>query len=395
MTDLLSKFDICSQIYDNLKTKIKLFHVFNTYSNGRNILFITTEDKVYSYGDNKYGVCGFAHSNAVMVPTEVIELSGKKVKRFHHGKTFVFAMTNEDQIYSWGDNSNGQLARGYGLDGDTYLKPDIIAFHLNVKLAQITCGRDHVLALTTDGRVFGWGGNNYGQVSSLLPSPVNWLNISCLSFPTIQTIYGVYNQSFAITSKGEVYCWGHNYEHMLPVGAEKEAIVAPTLLVTLSNIVSITCSCANTYFLDKNGHLFFCGRHQVNGQIVYQTSPGKVDVGHEIVSLMSNITMHYRDIECCLLANTSDGKQVFKLGGTQVIATDHKNFIDFYAQEFQTTPNTIETVISQANKYSANFDLLFKTLEVIGRGNFGEVHKVRDKTSDNIFAVKVIETKGL
>ncbi len=46
MSDILQKFDVFSEVSDELKQKVKLFHVFEDV-NGKNVLFITNEDKVF------------------------------------------------------------------------------------------------------------------------------------------------------------------------------------------------------------------------------------------------------------------------------------------------------------------------------------------------------------
>ena len=73
------------------------------------------------------------------------------------------ALTIDNQLYGWGENAWRQLGsevtNNYKLN-----KPILIQdlSHLNIK--QIECGSGHTLILTSEGMVYAWGANNYGQV---------------------------------------------------------------------------------------------------------------------------------------------------------------------------------------------------------------------------------------
>src|ERR1700733_41604 len=83
-------------------------------------------------------------------------------------------MTDSNRIYGWGFNDCRQLATKPVMD---YLTPIIIKFPKNDTICQISCGYYHSLALTSDGDVYGWGYNTFGQigtgeVSNAIPVPI-------------------------------------------------------------------------------------------------------------------------------------------------------------------------------------------------------------------------------
>ena len=47
----LDHFEICSKIDSKLKRVVKVFHVFDDIK-GLNVLFITSDDNVYGFGQN-------------------------------------------------------------------------------------------------------------------------------------------------------------------------------------------------------------------------------------------------------------------------------------------------------------------------------------------------------
>src|SRR6201996_8507091 len=105
----LDHFEICSKIEPKLKKIVKAFHVFDDYI-GLNVLFITSDDNVYGFGQNTWGCCGLGHNSYVDKPEVIPELCHKSVKQFFIGMHFVLALNSDGQLFGWGCNDRGQLA---------------------------------------------------------------------------------------------------------------------------------------------------------------------------------------------------------------------------------------------------------------------------------------------
>jgi alpha-tubulin suppressor-like RCC1 family protein len=65
----------------------------------------------------------------------------------------------------------------------------------------ISCGGEHMAAVTQDGRVVCWGSNNYGM--STPPDHLEGQIVVAVSCGTTHTA--------ALTSEGRVVCWGANF----------------------------------------------------------------------------------------------------------------------------------------------------------------------------------------
>ncbi|CAG2113437.1 unnamed protein product, partial [Medioppia subpectinata] len=138
-------------------------HVFHDIK-GHNILFITGEDQVYGLGINYWGSLGLGHNVPIESPELIHELCHQNIQEFVIGVTFVLALDNNNQVYGWGCNDCGQLARE-ATPPNVYLKPERIAFFTNNKfITQLSCSHSHSLALASDGDVYSWGNNRRGQV---------------------------------------------------------------------------------------------------------------------------------------------------------------------------------------------------------------------------------------
>ena len=121
MTEMFIRFSIFEKVDENVKQRIKLFHVFDDYK-GYNVLFITSDDEVYGLGKNSSGCCGLGHNNAVNEPQVIPELCHKNIKQFFIGYDFVLAFNCDNHVFSWGKNHCGQLGRGYISINDHFLK---------------------------------------------------------------------------------------------------------------------------------------------------------------------------------------------------------------------------------------------------------------------------------
>ena len=80
------------------------------------------------------------------------------------------ALTSAGEVYSWGDNSFGQLGRSYSHVTRPEERDFSAASRITLlpSVVSIACGHYHSMALTADGEVYTWGSNENGQLG--LPS---------------------------------------------------------------------------------------------------------------------------------------------------------------------------------------------------------------------------------
>eukprot|EP01006_Ploeotia_vitrea_P016480 TRINITY_DN47168_c0_g1_i1.p1 TRINITY_DN47168_c0_g1~~TRINITY_DN47168_c0_g1_i1.p1 ORF type:complete len:408 (+),score=34.60 TRINITY_DN47168_c0_g1_i1:21-1244(+) len=135
---------------------------------------------VYSWGNNYSGQLGNGLSRQIVdTPTEIPKVWDTAFQSLVAGGLHAFALDKEAQLWSWGENSDGQLGLG---DNAHRLQPTLVDFFVtkNQQVTDFTAGAMHSLALTDDATVWSWGLNDSGQLgcssatklSSNLPSPV-------------------------------------------------------------------------------------------------------------------------------------------------------------------------------------------------------------------------------
>ena len=196
-------------ISNDIKKVIKRFYVFDD-KKGNNVLFVTLNDKVFGFGSNAYGVCGFGHQMVVNEPKIIEELCDKSVIQFYNGMFSAFALTSDNKVYGWGSNSLGQLGINVVNFAKVY-KPVLIEDLNDINIKQISFGSAHTLVLTSDGIVYGWGQNRYGQIGcgKKLGEYISIIT-QLESLHKIETIHCSFCKSFALTDNGMVYSWGSN-----------------------------------------------------------------------------------------------------------------------------------------------------------------------------------------
>jgi alpha-tubulin suppressor-like RCC1 family protein len=163
---------------------------------------------VWTWGSNDYGQLGNGTTVKSMVPVKVGSLSN--VVKIAAGRRYVMALKADGTVWSWGENSSGQLGAGNPSVVGSFKMFPIPVTGLGNNVIEIAAAGDHSLALKTDGRVWSWGFNNSGQlgngttVKGYVPAAVM---LPAGSFVGIQ---GGSTHSLALKSDGTMWTWGSN-----------------------------------------------------------------------------------------------------------------------------------------------------------------------------------------
>ncbi len=70
-------------------------------------LVVTKDDKCYGLGQNSRGALGLGHNRQVKEPKIINELCDKQIIKFTNGLWHVLALTSDGKIFGWGANDLG------------------------------------------------------------------------------------------------------------------------------------------------------------------------------------------------------------------------------------------------------------------------------------------------
>jgi alpha-tubulin suppressor-like RCC1 family protein len=237
---------------------------------------------LYGGGDNTYGQLGDSNSGMnQLIPIVSTGLKGQNLTSISAGGYFSLALTTNGTLYSFGYGAQGQLASGSTASSSVPIK---IGGLLNgVTVAGVCAGFQHSLAVDTNGTVYSWGANNYGQLGQgdsgsavkSVPGKVQGL--------TNQFIVSVacgYYSSYALTINGTVFSWGQGNSGQIGDG-NTNAINALPIQIYIGGLLynkrvsKIAAGLAFTAVLASDGSVWTFGLND-RGQIGDSTTTNRV-----------------------------------------------------------------------------------------------------------------------
>lgn len=170
------------------------------------------------------------------------------------------AIRSDGTVWTWGWNQYGQLGDGTRSgDGRTTsasrLTPASVSGISDV--VAISASFSHNIALKGDGTVWGWGANENGQLGdgsmSDRPSPVQVPGIS-----DVVSVSAGGNHTVALRSDGTVWAWGWNLNGQLGDGT-REGRTTPVQVSGLSGVVAISAGAVHTVAVKNDGTVWAWG----------------------------------------------------------------------------------------------------------------------------------------
>eukprot|EP00884_Botryococcus_braunii_P004691 jgi/Botrbrau1/14222/Bobra.0254s0011.1 len=262
------------------------------------------EAVVFGWGVAEDGQLGLDTEQNVHSPKVVEALLGTRLRGRDFtscplvaGSRTTLAIASEGQVLSWGWNARRTLGHG---DRDTERKPQRVVGLAGVRILQVALGGWHCLALSDDGQVYAWGGNEYGQVSSSLPLPsfhspfpyawggneygqcglpeehrdvIKVMPIVTHLKVTHVSAGGMH--SCVVTEGGDVWTWGEPWgDFSMKVKRE------PRQVIGAHHVAKIACGAFHNLALTWEGEVLSWGINDYGqlgtGSTVYETEPATV-----------------------------------------------------------------------------------------------------------------------
>jgi alpha-tubulin suppressor-like RCC1 family protein len=244
---------------------------------------IKTDNTLWTCGYNIDGQLGNGTRTNYSSPIQVGSLTNwKQVSNFGYGgllPSFVAAIKTDGSLWVWGSNTGRQLTV-YSVSV-LYSSPIQVGSLTNWK--QVATGQEYISAIKTDGSLWVWGNNVYGQFGNgtygnIYSSPIqvgsltNWKQVAC----------GYYH-TMAIKTDGTLWTWGYNTNGQLGNGTITH-YSSPIQIGSLTNWKQVSCSGFNSAAIKTDGSLWAWG-DDAYGQLGNGTSGNSYSSPIQIGSL--------------------------------------------------------------------------------------------------------------
>ena len=207
---------------------------------------VVASSKIYCWGENDIGQLGLGtYTAGSSKPVAVLAQSGVLLNKtptvMATGSTgYTCAATTEPNIYCWGYNFDGQYGNDTRTTSNKPLLITVTGHPLKGKtITKLTAGSSHTCALTSDGEMYCWGYNSLGQIGDgtnitrTLPVKVQGV----LSGKVITDISARESSTCAVAD-ARVYCWGSNdYGQMGNGTSQTEGVPVPTKALSIPPFV--------------------------------------------------------------------------------------------------------------------------------------------------------------
>ena len=247
------------------------------------------DGKVFSWGSNTYGqlgnqaVLGLAIGASISYPVSVCAPQG--IFSDITSSWYTTLMLRKDgKLFGCGVNDNGQLA-----NNTTENNNGLISISTADSFSKISGGYYSLAAIRgSDGRLFSWGYNGYGQLgdNSMTNRSVP---VSVSTADSFVEIVGGHYMSIAIRGDGRLFSWGFNDNGGLGDNSKTSRSV-PGSVNTTDSFVQIACGFTFAIGIrGSDGRLFSWGSNSV-GQLGYNSTtersvPGSVSTTDSFVDI--------------------------------------------------------------------------------------------------------------
>ncbi|MGE5631690.1 MAG: RCC1 domain-containing protein [Caulobacteraceae bacterium] len=223
---------------------------------------LKSDGTVWSWGDNTYGQLGNGGGFFFTSPQIVNGL--EDVKTVATAKTYAAALKDDGTVWMWGDNTYGQLG-----DGTKQAKYHPVKVEGISDIVQISLGYSHVVALKKDGTLWTWGSNSNGELGDgtyeerLKPVQVTGID-------NVKSVSAGKEFTIALQKNSTLWVWGSSgYEPKISSRKIERSI--PVRIDETNNVRTIEARGEYALFLRNDAAVWGIGNN-INGRLGYKES---------------------------------------------------------------------------------------------------------------------------
>lgn len=220
---------------------------------------LTPMGAAYCWGNNYDGELGIGTSvgpvtSCACSPAAVAVSGGLTFMAVSAGFTYACGVTTANVAYCWGFNGQGQL----GVDptgpevcvSNDHCSTSPVPVSGGLSFASITADLSHTCGVTTAGKAYCWGVNDYGELGDGTVNP-STTPVAVAGGLTFSEVHAGNGYTCGLTRAGKAYCWGSNNSGRLGNGhttnsARPVAVLGGLTFVTMDIGVGTACAVTRT-----------------------------------------------------------------------------------------------------------------------------------------------------
>jgi len=182
-------------------------------------LALSTGGQVYAWGDNLAGELGNGtHLVGSDVPVPVKQPRGTQVTAIACGSTHALALTSAGRVLAWGEGDDDEL----GAPAPQLISrvPVPVRLPARVRIRAVSAGVLSSMALSTTGQVWTWGDNSRGELGTG-STAAHSLRPALVRLPagtSVRQITAGDENDLVLTARGTILAWGANEMGQLGIG---------------------------------------------------------------------------------------------------------------------------------------------------------------------------------
>lgn len=214
------------------------------------------------------------------------------------GHSHTGAVDQNGTLWMWGNNKYAQLGDPFTYDtkdwGGNYQS---VPAKVLDDVVSVSCGREHTAAIKTDGSLWMWGSDSYGQigVGGNVNSKGDIFTIQTTPKKVMDNVAAVScgdDFTAAIKTDGSLWMWGDSYDGQLGIGRTGNTQTGSGYtyqnvpIKVMDNVTAVSCGESHTAIIKTDGSLWMCGNN-ARGQLGNGERSGNPG---DIVKVMDGVT---------------------------------------------------------------------------------------------------------
>jgi len=237
---------------------------------------IKRNGSLWCWGYNQYGQVGIGTNLIREFPFPVTVMPGESFSSVSVGGHHTCAIKTDGSLWCWGHNGYGQV--GDGTNINKYSPTPVPGMSSGV--SSISLGWYHSCAIKTDGSLWCWGNNEYGQLGD---GSYENKNSPVQIMPSgVSSVSAGGHHTCAVKTDGSLWCWGDNSYGQIGNGTLGGSVSEPVQVIP-SGVSSVSSGWFHTCAVKQDGSLW-CWGDNGYGQLGDNSFGGRVSEPVEIMS---------------------------------------------------------------------------------------------------------------